>query len=78
MTGLQIEINKRKFKKSPAGEKFSISYIYRLLGTYYLDVQRKLEDNKFTTTESLAIFHSLIPQEKQSLEMYEYLFTEQN
>lgn len=78
MTGLQIEINKRKFKKSPSGEKFSVSYIYRLLGTYYLDVQRKLEDNKFTTEESLAIFHSLVPTNNQTLEMYEYLFTKQD
>lgn len=78
MTGLQIEIEKRRLGKSPSGEKFSITNIHKLLGIAYTTTQRKLEDNKFTTEESLAIFHSLVPTNNQTLEMYEYLFTKQD
>ena len=78
MTGLQIDIEKRRLKKSPSGEKFSITNIYKLLGSNYVTTQRKIEKNVFTTTESLAIFFSLIEPSQQTFDMYLYLFTEQN
>lgn len=78
MTGLQIEIEKRRLGKSPSGEKFSITNIHKLLGIAYTTTQRKLENNTFTTNESLAIFFSLIEPNQRTLEMYVYLFTEQD
>lgn len=79
MIGLQIEINKRKHgKKSMPDEKFSIQHIARLLGVSYMAVTKKLRDNMFWGEEERAIFYSLIPKENQTLEMREYLFTEQN
>nr|DAK86242.1 MAG TPA: Catabolite control protein A [Caudoviricetes sp.] len=78
MTGLQKEIEKRKHgKKSLPEEKFSIQYIAKLLGISYMAVMRKLKDNTFWGDEERAIFYSLIEREKQTLEMREYLFTEQ-
>ena len=78
MTGLQIEIMKRKHgKKSTPEEKFSITKIANLLGTSYMSIKRKLEKNNFEVEESLAIFKTLIPTDKQTLPMYEYLFTNQ-
>lgn len=78
MTGLQIEIMKRKHgKKSTPEEKFSITKIANLLGTSYMSIKRKLEKNNFEVEESLAIFKTLIPVDNQTLPMYEYLFTNQ-
>lgn len=78
MTGLQIEIEKRKHgKKSLPEEKFSITYIANLLGINYMTVMRKLKDNTFLGDEERAIFYSLIERDKQTLEMREYLFTKQ-
>ena len=77
MTGLQKEIEKRKLGKSPSGEKFSIPNISRLLGSNYVTTKRKVKNNSFSTTESLAIFFSLIEPNMRTLEMYVYLFTEQ-
>lgn len=78
MTGLQIEINKRKHgKKSMPDEKFSAQHIAKLLGISYMAVMRKLKENMFWGDEERAIFYSLIPKENQTLETREYLFTEQ-
>lgn len=79
MTGLQIEIDSRKHgKKSMPDEKFSIMYISKLLGLSYMAVMRKLEKNMFWGNEERAIFYTLIEPQKQTLEVYDYLFTEQD
>lgn len=78
MTGLEIEISSRKHgKKSMPNEKFSIVFIANLLGISYQAIKRKLENNKFWGDEERAIFYTIIPQKKQTLELYNYLFTEQ-
>lgn len=79
MIGLKIEIQKRKKgKKSSVDEKMSIRYISKLLGKTYVAISKKIERKSFTIVEQWAIFKSIIPQEQQTLELLEYLFTEQN
>ena len=78
MTGLQIEINKRKLvSRSPRNEKFSVGYIARLIDKTIQTTTHKLKHSTFSVDEMLGIFYTLIPKEKQSMEMFEYLFTEQ-
>lgn len=78
MIGLEQEILKRKHgKKSMPDEKFSITFISKLLGISYSAIVKKLKDNMFWGTEERAIFYSIIPKDKQTFDVYEYLFTEQ-
>lgn len=79
MTGLEIEILDRKHgKKSMPDEKFSITFIANILGISYQATKTKLKKNQFWGDEERAIFYTIIPQQKQTLELYNYLFTEQN
>lgn len=79
MLGLEKEIiNRRKGKKSNPNEKFSCSFIANLLGESYITTSKKIKRKSFTIVEQWAIFKSIIPQEQQTLELLEYLFTEQN
>ncbi len=78
MTGLQIEIEKRKFgKRSSPKERFSVGYISRLIGKPYQTTASKIENATFDIYEMLGIFYTLIPQEKRTIELFDYLFTEQ-
>lgn len=78
MIGLAIEIQKHKHgKKVGANEKFSLTYISKLLGISYNGARHKLENNLFWGEEERAIFYSIIPREKQTFDLYKYLFTEQ-
>lgn len=79
MTGLEKEINlRKKGKKSNSKEKFSISFIAHLLGKPYMTVKKKINKKSFSINEQWAIFKTIIPQEQQTIELLEYLFTEQN
>ena len=79
MTGLEIEIEKRKLaKRSSPKERFSVGYISKLIGKPYQTTQSKMQNLTFDIYEMLGIFYTLIPQENRTMEMFEYLFTEQN
>lgn len=79
MTGLEIEILDRKHgKKSMPNEKFSITFIAGILGISYQATKTKLEKNLFWGDEERAIFYTITPPQRQTLELYNYLFTEQN
>lgn len=79
MLGLEKEIiSRRKGKKSNPNEKLSCSFIAKLLGENYITTSKKIKRKSFTIVEQWAIFKSIIPQEQQTLELLEYLFTEQN
>lgn len=79
MLGLEKEIvSRRKGRKSNPNEKFSIPFIAALIDKPYMTVKKKFERNSFSITEQWAIFRTLIPQEQQTMELLEYLFTEQN
>ena len=79
MLGLEREIiNRRKGKKSNPNDKFSVSFISNLLGRTYMAVSKKISRKSFSVEEALAIFKSIVPQERQTLDFFEYLFTEQN
>lgn len=76
MTGLQNEVFKRKHgKRSMADENFSVRRIANLLGIGYTTAKRKLQNNTFEIEEAFALFKILIPIQKQTLQMFEYLFT---
>lgn len=79
MLGLEREILKRrKGKKSNPNDEFSIQFIANLLGKSYVAISKKLKRKSFSIEEQWAIFKSIIPPDKQTLELLEYLFTEQN
>lgn len=80
MIGLEITINeKKKATRSSKFEKFSYSYIAKLLGLSFSGISKKCKKGTFTTQEALAIFNSLVSDEKlKTLEFFEYLFTEQD
>lgn len=79
MLGLEIEIDKRKTgKKSNPKEKFSCTYISKLLGKTYMAVNHKINRKSFGFEEALAIFKSIVPEDRQTLDFFIYLFTEQN
>ena len=78
MLGLQVEIMQRKKNKySSQDEKFSYSYLSKLLGLTYQGMRKKFNSKAFTLDEAWAIFKSLVPQDKQTLEMFQYLFIEE-
>ena len=78
MIGLKTEIEKRKKSKyCSSEEKWSIRFISKLIGTSYTTIKLKLDSGKFSVEESVAIFKTLIPTEKQTLEHFLYLFTNQ-
>lgn len=78
MTGLEIEIEKRKIgKKSKVGEKFSTKFISGLIGCTLPTTTNKLKNNTFTVEEAFAIFKTLIAPNLQTIDMFEYLFTTQ-
>lgn len=79
MLGLEKEIIARKTgKKSNPQEKFSIAFIGRLLERPYQSVRKKFKSKSFSIEEQWAIFKSIVPQEDQTIELLEYLFTEQD
>lgn len=79
MIGLEKEILKRRQgKKSNSNENFSVSFIANLLGKTYMAIKGKFKRKSFSIEEQWAIFKSIIPPNKQTLELLEYLFTEQN
>lgn len=79
MIGLEKEIrNKKQGRKSKSNEKFSCKYIAELLGKSYNAVSMNLRRNSFTVTETIGIFKTLVPADKQTIDFYIYLFTEQN
>lgn len=79
MIGLEKEIRSRRgCKKSTSNQKFSISYIAKLLDTPYSTMQKRIVRNSITIIDAFAIFKSIVPQEQQTLDFFEYLFTEQN
>ena len=80
MLGLQKVINqKKKSIRAGRNERFSYTYIAKLLGITYQAVAYKFKNDKFTSTEALAIFNSLVTEENlRTLQFFEYLFTEQN
>lgn len=79
MLGLQKEIiNRRRGKKSNPNEKFSCSFIANLLGKSYMAINKKLVRGNFTIEECFAIFETIVPLELRTIDMFKYLFTQQN
>lgn len=79
MLGLEIIINQRKLKqRASRTEKFSYSYIAKLLGKSFQGIQNKFKTGRFTIQEAFAIFNTLVQDKNlKTLEFFEYLFTEQ-
>ena len=76
MTGLQIEINKRKENKiSSKNEQISIRGISKLLNKSFQCVSNKVEKNNFLVQEAILIASQFNTQDK--FEALKYLFTEQ-
>lgn len=79
MLGLEKEIIARKTgKKSNPEERYSVAFIGRLLEKPYQTIRKKLKRKSFSIEEQWAIFKSIVPHEKQTMELLEYLFTEQD
>ena len=76
MTGLQIEIEKRKDKKiSSRDEQISIRGISNILNKSFQCVKNKVQKNNFYVDEALLIVNQFSTKDK--FEALEYLFTEQ-
>ena len=77
MTGLQIEIEKRKVKGvSPYLEPISVGGIATLLNITYNGAKRKLKYNYFTIDEATKILENFF-KVSDKYESLKYLFIEQ-
>lgn len=78
MTGLNIEIEKRKNGKHYLKNDVSYSGIAKVLDCSYPTAKRKCDLNYFTVSEALLIYNKLFKTSKgNEFDAYKYLFTEQ-
>lgn len=78
MTGLTIEIEKRRNGNGYLKGDISYSGVSKVLGCAYPTAKRKCKKNNFSVSESFQIFNKLFKTTKNNeFDAYKYLFTEQ-